>query len=230
MDGIVQYDLPSWTPEQRSDFFSRALYGSVGYEEPWLVSGLLFDPDNETEWNGRHGDAPRIAPPSPGLLPDWRTVWLRIRDRDGGQGLEKALAFDVFHRWRLGLVPSKRGMELVLARRDGSWESRWETLLSAENGPDIQNIRPDGRIVMEYGNLVYVRTNGCYAMVFGIRPAMHPETYPGYDPASGEIPYELCMPPLSVVGVEFEPPNPAEETHAESAESESHAEDTEGAE
>ena len=196
---ILRNDLPRWTPAQRTEFFARGLYGSVGWNEPWLLADILLDPGNETGWNEKG----RLKLPPPGVLPDWASVRRRKLELEGPQADMTLLPFDVALRWRIALVPSARGHELVLSRRDGSCESRWETRLPAEHRPAIDPACHDPlrrRIDMEYGNYVRVQTNDCNAQVYEIRPVA------GSD--SQEVVYELCVPAAPVFAPDELPPDP----------------------
>ncbi len=197
---ILRNDLPRWTPARRTDFFARGLYGSIGWKEPWILADVLLDSGNETGWN----DKGWLKLPPPGVLPDWESVRRRKLELDGPQADMTLLPFDVALRWRIALVPSARGHELVLSRRDGSCESRRETRLPVEHHPVIDSAcyNPvDQRIYMEYGNFVRVQTNGdCNAQVYEIRPVA--------GSGSPDAIYELCVPTAPVFNPDDQPPDP----------------------
>jgi hypothetical protein len=204
---ILRRDIPGWTMEQRTEFFAGGISGSVGWIEPWLLANLLLDPGNETGWNDRG----MLEVPPSGVLPDWRDVRRRKRELEGPRADGWLVPFDVFFLWRIELVPSERGTELVLSRPDGSWTSRWETRIPAEHRPAIDPAGYDAatrRLSMEFGNFVRILTNDCNAQVYEIRPVPRPESVPGYDPDAPEIPLELCVPPNDPAGPEFRPPPP----------------------
>ena len=196
---ILRHDLPRWTPAQRTEFFARGLYGSIGWNEPWLLADILLDPGNETGWN----DKGRLELPPPRVLPDWASVRRCKLELEGPQADTLLLPFDVALRWRIALVPSAQGHDLVLSRRDGSCESRWETRLPADHNPAIDPAcydPVDQRVYMEYGNFVRVQTNDCNAQVYEIRPVA------GSD--SPEAVYELCVPTAPVFAPNELPPAP----------------------
>ena len=196
---ILRNDLPRWTPAQRTDFFARGLYGAIGWNEPWLLADILLDSGNETGWN----DKGRLELPPSGVLPDWESVRRRKLELEGPQADATLLPFDVALRWRIALVPSAQGHDLVLSRRDGSCESRWETRLPADHNPAIDPAcydPVDQRVYMEFGNFVRVQTNDCNAQVYEIRPVA------GSD--SPEAVYELCVPTAPVFAPNELPPAP----------------------
>ena len=204
---ILRRDIPGWTMEQRAEFFARGISGAHGWIEPWLLAGLLLDPGNETGWNDRG----LLDVPPPGVLPDWRDVRRRKRELEGPRADGTLVPFDVAFLWRIELVPSERGAELVLSRPDGSWASRWETRIPVEHHPAIDPAGYDAanrRLYLEVGNFVRILTNDCNAQVYEIRPVAKPEAVPGYGPDAPEIPFELCAPPVELFGNEFLPPLP----------------------
>ena len=197
---ILRNDLPRWTPAQRTDFFARGLDGSIGWNEPWILADVLLDSGNETGWNDKGG----LELPPPSVLPDWESVRRRKLELEGPQADMTLLPFDIALRWRIALVPSALGHELVLSRRDGSCESRRETRLPVEHHPVIDPAyynSVEQRIYMEYGNFVRVQTNGdCNAQVYEIRPVA--------DSGSPDAIYELCVPTASVFDPDELPPDP----------------------
>ncbi len=197
---ILRNDIPRWTPAQRADFFARGLDGSIGWNEPWILADVLLDSGNETGWN----DKGELELPPPGVLPDWESVRRRKLELEGPQADTTLLPFDIALRWRITLVPSALGHELVLSRRDGSCESRRETRLPVEHHPVIDPAcyNPvEQRIYMEYGNFVRVQTNGdCNAQVYEIRPVA--------GSGSPDAIYELCVPTAPVFNPDDQPPDP----------------------
>ena len=196
---ILRNDLPRWTPAQRTEFFARGLYGAIGWNEPWLLADILLDSGNETGWN----DKGRLELPPSGVLPDWESVRRRKLELEGPQADATLLPFDVALRWRIALVPSAQGHDLVLSRRDSSCESRWETRLPADHNPAIDPAcydPVDQRVYMEFGNFVRVQTNDCNAQVYEIRPVA------GSD--SPEVVYELYVPTAPVFAPNELPPAP----------------------
>ena len=193
---VLRRDYPGWTHQQRVEFFSRGIGRPGGGTAAVLLAALLLDPEGETGW--RDPAVTSVPVPVPGDLPAWTETWRAIPEREGARAsMEDRLPFDVYFRWRLKLEPSARGCELVLSRRDGSWETRRETGIPADARPEIDC---ENRARLRWffypllHNKVFVETNGAIAAVFGIRPAENPDDFPGYDPNGDWFPYELCMP------------------------------------
>ena len=237
---VLRRDYPGWTHQQRVEFFSRGIGRPGGGMAAAILAALLLDPEGESGW--RDPAETSVPVPVPGDLPSWTETWCAIPELNGVRAsAEDRLPFDVCFRWRLALEPSAQGCELVLSRRDGSWETRRETGIPADARPEIFGDATGlcGFRYPLFENMVIVETNDATAVVFGIRPAENPDDFPGYDPNGDWFPYELCMPPARIPP-RLHPPAPsdtpspgAETTHAESAEiaaKESHAESVENAE